>query len=353
MTRLFFRISGFFILMLVLANLYGMQPAEAAIIGTQEEISMGRDVAKQLEKKYGLVDDPALQERVSRIGAKLVAVCDRKDLPYTFKVLNTKDINALAVPGGFIYVFKGLVDYMPSDEELAGVIGHEVGHVVKRHSVKQIEKSMVMSVLFAVAFGDRAAMLQNLAMNAIMAGYSREDENQADELGFLHTNRAGYNPYSELMTLQKLSDMDKGKGSYSLFSDHPASQARVNHIKGLVAKANIQPGVISDGKTAAVTEGNIKFPAFSVTLGGYKPIYRAYFMAGQLYLATRQPDFQSDRFIVMNDENGASIYYDDERIITLTQQDADAAGISLADLTASFMSAIQSWADTKQQKAAS
>lgn len=159
-----------------------------------------------------------------------MSVCDRKNLTYTFKVLNTDEINALAVPGGFIYLYKGLVDYMPSDEELAGVIGHEIGHIVKRHTVRRIEKNLGISLLFNIFFKNRGQVLQNLVFNAIMADYSRDDEREADELGFTYTNRAGYNPYSMLLTLHKLKEKE-GRASYGLFSTHPDSDSRIGGLK--------------------------------------------------------------------------------------------------------------------------
>ena len=118
-------------------------PAEAGIISKQQEIEMGRETAMALEAQYGVVQDYELQERVNRIGQSLVAVSDRQDLEYTFKVLNCDEVNALACPGGFVYVFKGLIDYMPSDSELAGVLGHEVSHIVEKHTVHQIEKQLL------------------------------------------------------------------------------------------------------------------------------------------------------------------------------------------------------------------
>ena len=112
---------------------------------------MGRETAMALEAQYGVVQDYELQERVNRIGQSLVAVSDRQDLEYTFKVLNCDEVNALACPGGFVYVFKGLIDYMPSDSELAGVLGHEVSHIVEKHTVHQIEKQLLTTLLLAVA----------------------------------------------------------------------------------------------------------------------------------------------------------------------------------------------------------
>ena len=112
---------------------------------------MGQQVARQLENQYGLVQDDEIQDRVDRIGKKLLQHGTRPDLAYSFKVLNTPDVNALACPGGFIYVYKGLLDYMTSDDELAAVLGHEIGHIEKRHTVHQMEQQMALSLLTLLA----------------------------------------------------------------------------------------------------------------------------------------------------------------------------------------------------------
>jgi Zn-dependent protease with chaperone function len=351
MPQMFRRVSGLVFVLLVLYGVCFSLPAEAGIISTKQEISIGMSVAKSLERQYGLVADQELQDRVSRIGASLVAVSDRPDMPYTFKVLNSKDINALATPGGFIYVFKGLTDYMPSDEELAGVLSHEIGHVVKRHTARQIEKSLGAQVLFGVLFGSKGAMLQNLALNAIMAGYSREDEREADQVGFYQAIKAGYNPYSMMMTLQKLDDLDN-KGSTGIFSSHPEPEARVGLVRGYIEKLNIRPEVQVSEKGAEVAEGEWKLPAFTATVDNYKPLYRAYFTAGALYQIAQRAEVRADRFFVFNEDGKSIIYYDDAKVLTVTQQDADAYGLSLADLTNQYMAKLYDWAVNKEQKKA-
>lgn len=354
MPQMMSRVTRIVFTLLLVFNIYGLSPAEAAIISTKEEISIGTSVAKQLEKQYGLVDDQELQDRVARIGASLAAVSDRRDLTYSFKVLNSKDVNALALPGGFVYVFKGLIDYMPSDEELAGVLSHEVSHVVRRHTVRQMEKSLMAQILLGVLFGDRGVFLQNLAFNAIMAGYSRADEQEADRVGFYQAVKAGYNPYSMLMTLQKLDDLDKKSGgSYSIFASHPEPAARVNLVKGYIESMGIKPGVSLTDQEAAVTEGSWQLPAYTVTTEGYKPLYRAYFTAGALYQVSRLPNLRNDHFIVLSDEDKATIYYDDIKMAVLTQQDAAAAGISLAELTDQYIFKMRDWTAMKIQKTAS
>ncbi len=337
-------IRGFLLSLVLLAAVAGCLPtAEAALISTKEEIDIGRRVAYDLERQYGLVNDPAMQERVARIGARIAAASDRHDIDYTFKVLNSKEINALALPGGFVYVFKGLVDYMPTDEELAGIIGHEVGHISKRHTVRQIEKNIGISILFGVVFGGRGALLQNLAMNAIMAGYSRDDEREADQLGFYHSVKAGYNPYSMLMGLQRLNDLPD-KGSYGLFSSHPEPEARVARVQGYLNAANVHPTVTVKNGAAQITDRELNPPPLTATYRGIKPPYRAYLAAGALYLASRSADFSGDRFILDSDGTYITIYIDDRAIITLTPQDAAAAGVSIDELARQYVDAFKAWA---------
>ncbi len=341
------RVMGMLFCLVMLTGLWFAPVVEAGtLISTKDEIAIGRDVAKQLEKTYGLVDDPALQARVNRIGMSLVAVCDRKELPYTFKVLNSNEINAMAAPGGFIYIFKGLVDLMPSDDELAGVIGHEIGHVVKRHTVRQMEKSLGMSILFAVLFRERGAFLQSMAYDAIMAGYSREDEREADYLGFVHSYRAGYNPYSMLLGLKKLSEIDQ-KYHYDLFSDHPEGQARVAAAQNYLNEAKVRPKVVEqqNGKAAQVVDGEWKLPPMTATVNGYKPVQRAYFTAGALYRISQLPDYSPDKYILDNDGSNVIVYYDDRVLATLTSQDATDQGgdITVMDLAGTYIEQLKGW----------
>ena len=341
------KIASLLVCLTLLANIAGWLPtAEAALISTKEEIELGRRVANDLERQYGLVGDVALQDRVARIGARIAAASERQDIQYSFKVLNSKEVNALALPGGYVYLFKGLVDYMPSDDELAGIIGHEVGHISKRHTVRQIEKSLGVSILFGLVFGDRGVFLQNLVANAIMAGYSRADEREADQLGYYHTTKAGYNPYSMLMGLQKLNDLER-KGNYGLFSTHPEPEARVSLVQGYMNDSGVRPKVATPGNSSAqIADRELTLPPLTATYRGYRPFYRACFAAGALHLAAKAPDFSGDRFILDSDGTYITIYYDDREIITLTPQDATSAGLSLDGLSQRYIDAFKIWAAT-------
>ncbi len=312
-------------------NVVATPAAEAFLISTKQEIELGKGVARDLEKKYGLVNDPELQARVARLGASIVAVSDRKDLPYTFKVLNSKEVNALAVPGGYIYLFKGLVDYMPSDHELAGIIGHEVGHIVKKHTVVQIERSMAVGVIFSILFGNNnSAILGDLIASALMSGYSREAEREADYLGVVHTMKAGYNPYSMLIGMEKLEAMS-GKSSYGLFSSHPETASRVKAVREQINKGfKVRPLVQESAKYSQVVDGAWKLPAFHVKYAGYSPRMRAYLTAGRIYRLTAKSDYASDKLYVNDLENATGIYYDDDKepLAVVTTQDAAANSLS-------------------------
>ena len=215
MKRLFKLLTTVF---MVLTLFVVAKPVQAGLISQEQEIEMGHETAMALEAKYGLSQDPYLQERVDRIGQRLAAVSGRNDIKYSFKVLNCNEVNALACPGGFIYVYKGLLDYMPTDTELAGVLGHEVGHVAKKHTVNAIEKQMWTSLILLAATRGQGLGLVQAAQNALFAGYSRTDERGADKEGVKNTINAGFNPYSMLITVEKLDDLSKqgGGGSYGL-----------------------------------------------------------------------------------------------------------------------------------------
>lgn len=349
MPNLLRKAFGLLFCLALMANVANWLPTtQASMISTKQEIEMGRSAAREIEKQYGLVQDQELQDRVARIGNRIAAVSDRKDLPYTFKVLNVKEINAFALPGGFIYICKGLIDYMATDDELAGVIGHEVGHVVKRHTVHQIEKGMEYGLLLALATGGRGGAFLSVVMDAIMAGFSRTDEREADELGFIHTMRAGYNPYSMLVGLERLNDLDTN-ANFDLFSDHPETGERVKTVKGYISNAKIQPQVVEKDKAAQITAEGLDLPPLYATYKGYKPLYRAQLTAGNLYLLTKLPDFSGDHFIVDSDGTFNTILYDDRPIVVLTPQDASSNNTSLDGLTERYVNALKTWADKKPQ----
>ena len=323
----------------------GLQPAEAGMISLEDEIKMGRETAQQLEAKYGLSQDYYLNERVDRIGQRLAAVCGRNEITYSFKVLNCNEVNALACPGGFIYVFKGLMDYMPSDTELAGVLGHEVGHVAKKHTVHSIEKQLWTSLILLAATRGLGLGFVQAAQQALFAGYSRTDERGADKEGVNNTIKAGFNPYAMLITVQKLDDLSKqgGGANYGLFSSHPEPEERVKRVLKQLKEYNIHPDVtVVDDNHATVTEGNWRFD-INQSIGNTKAKYRAYMLAGGLWNVRQRGKINPNYFVVYDNGSYAHIYYDDIQVLTLYTQDAGAWG-SAGAYASACVDMLRDWA---------
>ena len=204
---------------------------------TDKEVQIGQSIAKEVEKKYKLVDDPLVQKRVEDIGKRIVGVCDRKDIDYRFKALDEEEINAVSLPGGFVYINKGLIDKVANDDELAGVLAHEVGHIVARHSIKKLQAIMGYSILRILTVqvpqtGD-VGNAADIAFTEIMLGYAREDELLADRLASRYAKLAGYNPHGMIAFLEKLQEINRRKPlrPKTYFKTHPYVPDRIYVVK--------------------------------------------------------------------------------------------------------------------------
>lgn len=212
---------------------------EHLFFGTVKEVKLGRSLAQKVEERYKPCKDAKLQERVGKIGQSLAAVCDRADLTYSFTVLEDEQVNAFALPGGYVYVNKGLIEKTGSDDEIAGVLGHELGHIVARHSMKRLQAALgynLLSILALAATKDaRFKRGTDLAFGQIMLGYSREDEFLADKLAVKYTKKAGYQPQAVLSFLEKLKQIEKESSLKPLMPDyirtHPYVPERIAAVK--------------------------------------------------------------------------------------------------------------------------
>lgn len=212
---------------------------ETYFYSTDKEVKMGQSIDRQIAQHYKEVDDPLMDHKVREIGKKIAAVCDRKDIDYHFRVIDEDDVNAVSLPGGYVYIFKGLVEKAASDDELAGVIAHEVGHIVARHSIKKLQAQqgfMMLRMLLAAAPSSTTAQAGNaadLAFTEIMLGYSREDELLADQLAARYSKLAGYDPKGTIRFLERLQDIHRKSPPrpYSYYKTHPYIPDRIRVVK--------------------------------------------------------------------------------------------------------------------------
>ena len=205
-------------------------------IGEPEEIAIGRELAATLLGAAPLVADPRMQRYVNSVGRWIASQSERPDLPWQFGVLDAPQLNAFAVPGGTIFITRGLLERMKNEAELAGVLGHEITHVVKKHHLKAIQKG-AMTALAGDAL-QMAVQNKNAGANEKLVSFGKEmyargldkgDEFDADRLGVVYAARAGYDAYglpSVLQTLQAMNAQDSGLAL--MFKTHPAPGERLD-----------------------------------------------------------------------------------------------------------------------------
>ena len=210
-------------------------PAQARVISRNAEISIGRETASMVEQFYDVDRDPVAAARVRQIGRRLAAVAENADYPFEFHVVESGEVNAFALPGGFIYVFRGLLQLVPNDDALAFVLAHEVSHVTRRHSIRQFEKNVLLSAgITAVLAGTGASgfgRAANVAQALASLSFTRHDESDADETGIRILAGAGYNPKAaaEAMELIKRASGDDKK-TPALLRSHPAPDSRIKTL---------------------------------------------------------------------------------------------------------------------------
>ncbi len=211
-------------------------PAPVRAMSTQAEIALGQAEDQQIVASSVIETDPLLNAYVQGITSNLWNQVERKDVPYSVKIIKDSQINSFATLGGFIYVNEGLIDFVQSDDELASVLGHETGHIERRHVLTNYSKAEILNILFGIAsiFSPLIYEFGGLAEAGLMAKVSREDEIQADRYGLQLMSRAGYDPESMVTMMAHLAVL-QGEHSDAVskyLEDHPDPKARVAHLMG-------------------------------------------------------------------------------------------------------------------------
>ena len=226
---------------------------DLVFMSEDQELEIGRRLHPTVLEQYGgKYDNPEIQAYVAELGNRLAEKSHRDHLIYHFTVLDTPKINAFALPGGYIYVTRGIMAYMNSEAELAGVIGHEIGHVTARHGVRQHTKGTLLSILTQVVSGASgnayADDLVGLLGTVLIRGYGRENELEADRLGAEYSARIGYDPRRMLDVLQVLKNQEefekqlakeqnrKPNVYHGLFSTHPKNDDRLKEVTDAASK---------------------------------------------------------------------------------------------------------------------
>jgi len=231
---------------------------ELILFSEQFEINLGDNFSKEIRKIEPIYPDVNLQEYVDRVGRRVAKASHRPNLPYRFYVINSSMVNAFALPGGPVFIYRGLLERMESEAELAAVLGHEIGHIAARHGIKKLQS--VLGIQILVLGGQVVAVkkakteeemeeygellkLTTVSLNLVLLGYGREHEFQADELGTLYTKKAGYDPEGMVNLLGCLRALEKNRPTVPTYlSTHPPTLARIERARAQIAYLELEGG---------------------------------------------------------------------------------------------------------------
>lgn len=244
---------------------------EVVLMSEQRELALGRQYNQQVLASQPAYDNPQLARYIQQVGERLAAHSHRSELVYRFTLLDSPDVNAFALPGGYIYIYRGLLQYLSSEAQLAAVLGHEIGHVTARHAVRQQTAATGANLAYTLGrilvpeLGSQAGQsLSNLLAGAALAGYGREHELEADRLSAQYLAKSGYDPQAILEVLRRLKAQDEfsarvaraegrqPQSYHGLFATHPDSDTRLQQVIGEATYLTPAPD------QAATTVGNFR-----------------------------------------------------------------------------------------------
>ena len=216
----------------------------ACSISQQQEVQMGQEYSQQVNAQLPIVSDPEANRYINVLGDQIASHTSRADLNWHFYIVDSKEVNAFAIPGGYVYVNRGLIERTSNMDELAGVLGHEIGHVVLRHSLKQMEQQQganvgitLACVLTGVCNNQAAGSLINVGGTAVFARFSRQDEAEADQQGVINTVRSGISPNGMVTMFEKLLEERRTQPSAvaGWFATHPLEEDRIAAVRAEIA----------------------------------------------------------------------------------------------------------------------
>ena len=242
-------------------------------VSTQQEVELGTNYAQQINAQLPIIQDPEVVRYINVLGDSIAKLADERNLDWHFYVVDAKEVNAFAVPGGFIYVNRGLIERAQKMDQLAGVLGHEIGHVIERHSVQQMEKQQqagigvqLACILTNVCNSDAAQAAIQVGGAAIFASFSRKDEQEADDQGIKNVVRAGISPKGIPEMFQILLEERRRSpgGVDSWFSTHPTEESRIAETTNKINQ--IDPAILQ-----TLIEDSQNFHAFKQRIQSLPP----------------------------------------------------------------------------------
>lgn len=226
--------------------------SELMLIAEDQDIAIGRQYAPEVARQMGgEIAQRELQNYINGVGQSIAAVCQKPGWQYRYIALNDKTANAFALPGGYVFITKGMLEKLSSEAQLAAILSHETAHIVARHSSSQMSRQIGMEILLSAVTSESTSQgvltAANIGSQIIGLGYSREQESQADLAGIEYMVKAGYNPYGMLETMRMLQEQNAAR-PVEFFSTHPNPENRIAKILEYIQKQ--YPG-ISSGKVGA------------------------------------------------------------------------------------------------------
>ena len=254
-------------------GLFGLLFLTACAVSDDDERRLGADYSRQINEKVPLVTDARVTGYVSALGRQIAGRTSRGDLDWQFFVVDSRDVNAFALPGGFIYVNRGLIERSRTLDQLAGVLGHEIGHVVERHSVEQMKKTTgtnigvaILCTVTSICEGAVGQVAINVAGSAILAKYSRSDEAEADSQAVVNVMNAGISPLGIPEFFQVLmSERRRDPGVLDgFFGSHPMEESRVARTRQLIED-------VDAGRVASLPRDDQGFQRFRAIVAALPP----------------------------------------------------------------------------------
>lgn len=217
---------------------------QLSLVSESQEIEMGREADGMVQAQMGVYGGTGLQDYVQRVGRDLAAVSERPNLEWSFRVVDDPTVNAFALPGGYIYITRGIMAHLNSEAELATVVGHEIGHVTARHSVNQMSKAQLAQIGLGLGAAVSPEVAQygqfaEMGVGLMFLKFSRDDERQADDLGLRYMVTAGYDPRPAPQVFDMLGNVSAASGGDRVpgwLSTHPAPENREAHLQQKIAE---------------------------------------------------------------------------------------------------------------------